>query len=213
MDIFVKGLNILISTVYALLGFTRSFKSISLPHTIIYLLLLLTNFENAYWNPPQNSLPCDWSFFTSADLLLAAEKILKELIVTGGLRYDFTESQAASCLHFQSQNRRFRVLSVLLILSPAQVGRLAGIGSGAAELSVPLPVEKRKRFVYVPHCPGGPGLDCPLVVDPTGVYFRQGVASSPKSRPHNPKMRWIIARIAPNFRQNLTAIVIVLKSS
>jgi hypothetical protein len=74
-----------------------------------------------------------------------------------------------------------------LYYHPAQVGRLAGIGSGAAELSVPLPVEKRKRFVYVPHCPGGPGLDCPLVVDPTGVYFRQGVASSPKSRPHNPK--------------------------
>jgi FAD-dependent oxidoreductase domain-containing protein 1 len=67
------------------------------------------------------------------------------------------------------------------------VGQLAGIGTGAGELSVPLPVEKRKRFVYVPHCPGGPGLDCPLVVDPTGVYFRQGVASWLKSRPHNQK--------------------------
>ena len=39
--------------------------------------------------------------------------------------------------------------------------------------SVPVPVEKRKRYVYVPHCPGGPGMDCPLVIDPTGVYFRQ----------------------------------------
>jgi hypothetical protein len=29
--------------------------------------------------------------------------------VTGGFRYDFTEPQAASCKHFQSQNRRFRV--------------------------------------------------------------------------------------------------------
>ena len=27
----------------------------------------------------------------------------------------------------------------------------------------------RKRFVYVPHCPAGPSLDCPLVIDPTGV--------------------------------------------
>ena len=27
----------------------------------------------------------------------------------------------------------------------------------------------RKRYVYVPHCPAGPGLDCPLVIDPTGV--------------------------------------------
>ena len=38
--------------------------------------------------------------------------------------------------------------------------------------SIAVPVEKRKRYVYVPHCPGGPGLDCPLVIDPTGVYFR-----------------------------------------
>ena len=27
----------------------------------------------------------------------------------------------------------------------------------------------RKRYVYVPHCPTGPGMDCPLVIDPTGV--------------------------------------------
>ena len=26
--------------------------------------------------------------------------------------------------------------------------------------------------MYVVHCPSGPTLDCPLVVDPTGVYFR-----------------------------------------
>jgi len=54
-----------------------------------------------------------------------------------------------------------------------EVGRLVGIGSGEGALAVPIPVEKRKRFVYVPHCPDGPGLDCPLVIDPTGVYFRR----------------------------------------
>jgi hypothetical protein len=32
----------------------------------------------------------------------------QEFIVTGGLRYDFIESRAASCMHFQSQNGRFR---------------------------------------------------------------------------------------------------------
>jgi len=54
-----------------------------------------------------------------------------------------------------------------------KVGRLVGIGEGEGDLAVPIPVEKRKRFVYVPHCPEGPGLDCPLVIDPTGVYFRR----------------------------------------
>jgi hypothetical protein len=36
-----------------------SFKTFSLPYTIINFLFaslkFLTNFENAYWNPPQNS--------------------------------------------------------------------------------------------------------------------------------------------------------------
>jgi len=54
-----------------------------------------------------------------------------------------------------------------------QVGRLFGIGEGEGHMAVPIPVEKRKRYVYVPHCPPGPGMDCPLVIDPTGVYFRR----------------------------------------
>ena len=31
-----------------------------------------------------------------------------------------------------------------------------------------VPVDPRKRYVYNIHCPTGPGIDCPLVVDPTG---------------------------------------------
>jgi hypothetical protein len=45
--------------------------------------------------------------FSSADLSLAAGKMRKHYLVTGGFRYDFTESQAASCKHFQCQNHRF----------------------------------------------------------------------------------------------------------
>ncbi len=57
---------------------------------------LLTNFENAYWNP---SL-----WFVG---VLAVGKMSKNLLVTGGFRFDFTESQEASCKHFQCQNRCF----------------------------------------------------------------------------------------------------------
>ncbi len=53
------------------------------------------------------------------------------------------------------------------------VAALAGIGVGEGILSVPLPVEPRKRYVYCVHAPDGPGLDCPLVVDPSGAYFRR----------------------------------------
>ncbi len=38
---------------------------------------LLTNFKNAYGNPPLNSLLCNWSMFSSADLSLAAGKMRK----------------------------------------------------------------------------------------------------------------------------------------
>ncbi len=45
--------------------FSMSFKSFPIPYTIINFLFaslrLRTNSENAHWNPPQNSLLCDWS--------------------------------------------------------------------------------------------------------------------------------------------------------
>jgi hypothetical protein len=64
--------------------FSRPSKSFSLPYIIIKFLFvslkLLTNFENAYWNPPQNSLLCDRSTFPGVDPSLAAGKIVQELI-------------------------------------------------------------------------------------------------------------------------------------
>lgn len=55
------------------------------------------------------------------------------------------------------------------------VAELARIGRGPGMLSVPLPVEPRKRFVYVVETQGAnyPGLNTPLTVDPCGTYFRR----------------------------------------
>ncbi|XP_069001989.1 FAD-dependent oxidoreductase domain-containing protein 1 [Embiotoca jacksoni] len=52
---------------------------------------------------------------------------------------------------------------------------MLGIGSGPKDTiaGIPLPVEPRKRFVYVVHCPNGPGLDTPFLIDYSGVYFRR----------------------------------------
>jgi hypothetical protein len=47
---------------------------------------------------PQNSLLCDWSMFSIADLWLQGKR--KDQLVTC-FRYDFTLQQAASCKHFQ----------------------------------------------------------------------------------------------------------------
>jgi hypothetical protein len=46
---------------------------------LIASLKLLTNFDNAYWNPHQNAFLCDWSMFASANLSLAAGENAQEL--------------------------------------------------------------------------------------------------------------------------------------
>ncbi|XP_062128805.1 FAD-dependent oxidoreductase domain-containing protein 1 [Drosophila sulfurigaster albostrigata] len=56
-----------------------------------------------------------------------------------------------------------------------QVARLANIGTGQDVLQVALPVEPRKRYVYVFNTQGRncPGLATPLTIDPDGTYFRR----------------------------------------
>ncbi|NXC86093.1 FXRD1 protein, partial [Cercotrichas coryphoeus] len=36
-----------------------------------------------------------------------------------------------------------------------------------------LPIQPRKRYVFTWHCPNGPGLSCPFLVDTSGAYFRR----------------------------------------
>ncbi|XP_067113856.1 FAD-dependent oxidoreductase domain-containing protein 1 [Osmerus mordax] len=56
-----------------------------------------------------------------------------------------------------------------------RVAEMMGIGAGAKDTwaGIRLPVEPRKRFIYVVHCPDGPGLDTPFLIDYSGVYFRR----------------------------------------
>ncbi|NP_001412096.1 FAD-dependent oxidoreductase domain-containing protein 1 isoform 8 [Homo sapiens] len=63
----------------------------------------------------------------------------------------------------------------------AQIAALAGVGEGPPGTlqGTKLPVEPRKRYVYVWHCPQGPGLETPLVADTSGAYFRrEGLGSN-----------------------------------
>ncbi len=73
---FFEGLNILIRIFCVCAdGFQGLPKAFHYPYN--FLVVYFTNLENAYWNPPQNYLLCDWSMFSSADLSLAAGKIFK----------------------------------------------------------------------------------------------------------------------------------------
>ncbi|KAM4650855.1 FAD-dependent oxidoreductase domain-containing protein 1 [Discoglossus pictus] len=57
----------------------------------------------------------------------------------------------------------------------SKVAEMIGIGSGDPNSmdSVRLPIEPKKRYIYVFHCPDGPGLECPLLIDSSGAYFRR----------------------------------------
>lgn len=54
---------------------------------------------------------------------------------------------------------------------------MCGIGAEEtrdhAWLKHSLPVERKKRYVYVVHCPDAPMLDMPMVCDPSGFYVRR----------------------------------------
>ncbi|XP_066221276.1 FAD-dependent oxidoreductase domain-containing protein 1 isoform X1 [Saccopteryx leptura] len=56
-----------------------------------------------------------------------------------------------------------------------QVAELAGIGNGPPGTlqGTKLPVEPRKRYVYLWHCPQGPGLETPFLADTSRAYFRR----------------------------------------
>ncbi|XP_074040125.1 FAD-dependent oxidoreductase domain-containing protein 1 homolog isoform X2 [Leptinotarsa decemlineata] len=56
----------------------------------------------------------------------------------------------------------------------AEVAKLARIGIGPGMLSIPLPIEKRKRYVYSFNCQGNPpSINTPMVIDHSGAYFRR----------------------------------------
>lgn len=63
----------------------------------------------------------------------------------------------------------------------SHVAKLAGIGVSDEDdddlpgntFSVALPVEPRKRYIYMIHAENGPILNVPLTIDSTGVFFRR----------------------------------------
>lgn len=61
------------------------------------------------------------------------------------------------------------------------VAKMAGIGAHKTHsvFKIGLPVEPRKRCVYMVHSPNGPGLECPVLIDHKGSYVRrEGLAGN-----------------------------------
>ncbi len=52
-------------------GLSKLFTTYTIINFLFASLQLLSKFENAYWNPPQKLILCDWSMFSTDDLSLA----------------------------------------------------------------------------------------------------------------------------------------------
>lgn len=80
-----------------------------------------------------------------------------------------------SCGDDKQRTVKFKTCVLAAGAHSGQVARLANIGTGQDLLSVALPVEPRKRYVYVFNTQGRncPGLATPLTIDPDGTYFRR----------------------------------------
>jgi FAD-dependent oxidoreductase domain-containing protein 1 len=80
-----------------------------------------------------------------------------------------------------------------VITAGAESGKIAKLARiGSDDLSTPLPVEKRKRYVYRFDSQGDnpPEINSPLMIDYTGVYFRRdggsyigGLSPKPEEEP------------------------------
>ncbi|XP_033110412.1 FAD-dependent oxidoreductase domain-containing protein 1-like isoform X2 [Anneissia japonica] len=141
-------------------------------------------FQNEGWFDPWSLL----SAFRKKATSLGARYIDGE--VTG---FDFSHVSPSECNSYGGCGRRVKGVQVAMLNSPEvntvncsyvivaagasskEVGMMADIGLGTAEdqLDLPIPVEPRKRYIYVCHAPDGPLLDCPFVIQPDGSYFRR----------------------------------------
>jgi len=92
----------------------------------------------------------------------------------------------ARTLYVTTKDGKIRPItfSICIIAAGAQSGKvaeMADIGIGKGLLSIALPVEPRKRCVYCFNSQDRniPGLNTPMVIDPSGTYFRrEGLGSS-----------------------------------
>jgi FAD-dependent oxidoreductase domain-containing protein 1 len=73
---------------------------------------------------------------------------------------------------------KFGICVIAAGANSGEIGKMARMGTGSGMLSIPLPIEPRKRYVYAFGCDedkpeSGSTLNTPLVVDPSNVYFRR----------------------------------------
>lgn len=93
--------------------------------------------------------------------------------------YESVEKVLVKTANGEIRSVKFGIVIIAAGPFSAKVARMARIGTGDGMLSIPLPVEPRKRYVFCVNCKNGPGLNTPFTIDHLGTYFRrEGLAGS-----------------------------------
>ncbi|XP_012528848.2 FAD-dependent oxidoreductase domain-containing protein 1 isoform X2 [Monomorium pharaonis] len=116
--------------------------------------------------------------YLGAQYINAEVKAFQYRILSGAYDQDLNPAKKLDKVVIKTDDGEIRTIqfSRAVIAAGAfsgDVAELADIGTGEGLLSIPLPVVPRKRYVYCFHCPDGPGLNTPLMIDPSGTYFRR----------------------------------------
>ncbi|KAL1497155.1 hypothetical protein ABEB36_008161 [Hypothenemus hampei] len=100
-----------------------------------------------------------------------------DIIIKGREEGSFLQHPIAAVIKMPDGEIKTINFAICIIAAGPQSGQIAqklDIGVGEGLLSVPLPVEPRKRYVYVVECEKDPpGLNTPMTIDHTGAYFRR----------------------------------------
>lgn len=91
----------------------------------------------------------------------------------GGTYADKLKSATVKSAHHGTQSIQFAFCVNAAGASAAEVASLSGLGIKKGVRCVPLPIEKRKRYLFSFHCPEGPKLSFPILVDPNGICVRR----------------------------------------
>ncbi|KAK9510559.1 hypothetical protein O3M35_005310 [Rhynocoris fuscipes] len=135
--------------------------------------------ENEGWFDPWSLLQA----FKRKALYLGVDHVVGEItkfkfeensfIVNDPVKSDRPNGVIVSLPDGTEKSINFSICVIAAGAMSGEVSKLAGIGCGPGILSASLPVEPRKRYVHVVHCPEGPGFKCPFLIDYTGAYVRR----------------------------------------
>ncbi|XP_050307407.1 FAD-dependent oxidoreductase domain-containing protein 1-like [Anthonomus grandis grandis] len=101
----------------------------------------------------------------------------REDIIVDGITQSSVEMPRSVVVKTPDGEERSIHFSLCVIAAGPDSGKLAEklkIGTGEGLLAFPLPVERRKRYVFSFDCEKNPpGLNTPMTIDTTGAYFRR----------------------------------------